>query len=108
MCSPRVFEPDALRAVLHAPAYATGTMYEAVARQRLQQFSIAALRERTRAHACVLPTLATSAMNLPIDDVLPDLLAALREQKRALLIAPPGAGKTTKVSPALLGEAWCG
>ena len=47
-------------------------------------------------------------MNLPIDDVLPDLLAALREQKRALLIAPPGAGKTTKVSPALLGEAWCG
>jgi ATP-dependent helicase HrpB len=44
---------------------------------------------------------------LPIDDVLPDLLAALRTQTRALLIAPPGAGKTTRVAPKLLGEAWC-
>ncbi|MGN6058679.1 MAG: ATP-dependent helicase HrpB [Sphingomicrobium sp.] len=46
-------------------------------------------------------------MRLPIDDVLPDLLAALRSQTRALLIAPPGAGKTTRVAPALLGEEWC-
>ncbi len=45
---------------------------------------------------------------LPIDDVLPELLGALREQTRALVIAPPGAGKTTKVAPALLGEDWCG
>jgi ATP-dependent helicase HrpB len=44
---------------------------------------------------------------LPIDAVLPDLLAALREKVRALLIAPPGAGKTTRVAPALLGEDWC-
>ncbi|MEA3081570.1 MAG: ATP-dependent helicase HrpB, partial [Sphingomonadales bacterium] len=44
---------------------------------------------------------------LPIDEVLPDLLAELREGTRALLIAPPGAGKTTGVAPALLGEAWC-
>src|SRR4051794_30151581 len=44
---------------------------------------------------------------LPIDEVLPDLLAALRESTRALLIAPPGAGKTTRVAPALLGETWC-
>jgi ATP-dependent helicase HrpB len=47
-------------------------------------------------------------MHLPIDAVLPDLLAALRESRRALLVAPPGAGKTTKVAPALLGEGWCG
>ena len=47
-------------------------------------------------------------MRLPIDDVLPDLLEALRRNTRALLIAPPGAGKTTKVAPALLGESWCG
>ena len=47
-------------------------------------------------------------MRLPIDDVTPALLAALRESTRALLIAPPGAGKTTKVAPALLGEPWCG
>jgi len=47
-------------------------------------------------------------MRLPIDAVLPDLLAALAAQGRALLIAPPGAGKTTRVAPALLGEEWCG
>lgn len=46
-------------------------------------------------------------MDLPIDAVLPDLVAALRGQSRALLIARPGAGKTTKVAPALLGEPWC-
>src|SRR5438132_634842 len=44
---------------------------------------------------------------MPIDAVLPDLLAALREGTRALLVAPPGAGKTTRVAPALLGEGWC-
>jgi len=43
----------------------------------------------------------------PILAVLPDLLAALREQDRALLIAPPGAGKTTRVAPALVAEDWC-
>ncbi|HKP34264.1 MAG TPA: ATP-dependent helicase HrpB [Sphingomicrobium sp.] len=46
-------------------------------------------------------------MNLPIDAVLPELHAALREQPRALLAAPPGAGKTTRVAPTLLGEGWC-
>jgi ATP-dependent helicase HrpB len=44
---------------------------------------------------------------LPIDTVLPDLLAALEEHSRALLIAPPGAGKTTRVAPALLDQGWC-
>ena len=44
---------------------------------------------------------------LPIYSVLPDLLAALREHPSAVLIAPPGAGKTTAVAPALLGEPWC-
>lgn len=44
---------------------------------------------------------------LPIDAVLPDLLAALRDGPNAVLVAPPGAGKTTAVAPALLGERWC-
>ena len=44
---------------------------------------------------------------LPIHAVLPDLLAALRAVSGAVLVAPPGAGKTTAVAPALLGEAWC-
>jgi ATP-dependent helicase HrpB len=43
---------------------------------------------------------------LPIDAVLPQLLQALRGGPRALLIAPPGAGKTTRVAPALLDEPW--
>lgn len=44
---------------------------------------------------------------LPIEAVLPDLLAALCEGPNAVLVAPPGAGKTTAVAPALLGEDWC-
>ncbi|MET1110725.1 MAG: ATP-dependent helicase HrpB, partial [Allosphingosinicella sp.] len=44
---------------------------------------------------------------LPIHAVLPDLLAALRAASNAVLVAPPGAGKTTAVAPALLAEAWC-
>jgi ATP-dependent helicase HrpB len=31
----------------------------------------------------------------------------LREGSNAVLVAPPGAGKTTAVAPALLGERWC-
>jgi ATP-dependent helicase HrpB len=44
---------------------------------------------------------------LPIRAVLPGLLNALREQTGAVLIAPPGAGKTTAVAPALIGQPWC-
>jgi ATP-dependent helicase HrpB len=44
---------------------------------------------------------------LPIHAVLQDLLAALREGPNAVLVAPPGAGKTTAVAPALLREPWC-
>ena len=39
---------------------------------------------------------------LPIDDALPQLLAALSAHRRAVLHAPPGAGKTTRVPLALL------
>ena len=45
---------------------------------------------------------------LPVDAVLPDLLAALENHSSAVLIAPPGAGKTTGVPPALLDAAWRG
>ena len=43
---------------------------------------------------------------LPIDDVLPALRQALAERHEAVLEAPPGAGKTTRVPLALLGEPW--
>jgi ATP-dependent helicase HrpB len=46
--------------------------------------------------------------SLPIHAVLPALLAVLRGDSNAVLVAPPGAGKTTAVAPALLGEGWCG
>ena len=39
---------------------------------------------------------------LPIDDVLPDVVAAVRERRTCVLVAPPGAGKTTRVPGALL------
>ena len=39
---------------------------------------------------------------LPIDEVLPRLVAGLREHPNAVLVAPTGAGKTTRVPPALL------
>jgi len=38
---------------------------------------------------------------LPIDDALPRLIAAVREHRAAVLVAPPGAGKTTRVPGAL-------
>ena len=44
---------------------------------------------------------------LPVLAVLPDLLAALRDAPNAVLVAPPGAGKTTAVAPVLLAEPWC-
>ena len=44
---------------------------------------------------------------LPIHAVLPDLLAALEAGANAVLVAPPGAGKTTAVAPALLDSTWC-
>ncbi|MBX9845195.1 MAG: ATP-dependent helicase HrpB [Xanthobacteraceae bacterium] len=43
---------------------------------------------------------------LPIDDALPALTAALRQHHAAVLVAPPGAGKTTRVPLVLIDEPW--
>lgn len=43
---------------------------------------------------------------LPIDAALPPLLMALQGRDEVVLQAPPGAGKTTRVPLALLGESW--
>ncbi len=45
---------------------------------------------------------------LPIDAVLPDVISVLENATNAVLQAPPGAGKTTKVPLALLDCAWRG
>lgn len=45
---------------------------------------------------------------LPIDEVLPQVVAALRRSPNLVLIAPPGAGKTTRVPSALLDHGLVG
>lgn len=45
---------------------------------------------------------------LPVGRVIPDIILALADKKRALLQAPPGAGKTTYVPLALLAQPWLG
>ncbi|WP_293854217.1 ATP-dependent helicase HrpB [uncultured Alsobacter sp.] len=45
---------------------------------------------------------------LPIDEALGPLTRALADRTSAVLVAPPGAGKTTRVPLALLDEAWTG
>ena len=43
---------------------------------------------------------------LPIDVLLPEIRESLARHPRLLIEAPPGAGKTTRVPLALLGEPW--
>ncbi|WP_290497065.1 ATP-dependent helicase HrpB [Hyphomonas sp. UBA4494] len=45
----------------------------------------------------------SSLPSLPIDDVLAEICAGLRDHARLVLAAPPGAGKTTRVPLALAG-----
>ncbi|WP_374579120.1 ATP-dependent helicase HrpB [Phenylobacterium sp.] len=45
---------------------------------------------------------------LPVEDILPALGAALEARSSAVLVAPPGAGKTTLVPLRLLGAPWLG
>src|SRR5688572_8283025 len=47
-------------------------------------------------------------MELPIDSVLPQLLGAMRESTSVVLRAPTGAGKTTRVPPAILDAGLAG
>src|SRR5215510_4702872 len=48
----------------------------------------------------------TFAEPLPIDAALPQLTAALALRNAAVLVAPPGAGKTTRVPLVLMREPW--
>jgi ATP-dependent helicase HrpB len=45
---------------------------------------------------------------LPVDTVLPELLRVFAAQRNAVLQAPPGAGKSTRVPLALLDADWLG
>src|SRR5689334_19438179 len=52
------------------------------------------------------PSMTSFKVALPIDDALPALTAALRARDAAVLVAPPGAGKTTRVPLVLAEEPW--
>ena len=43
-------------------------------------------------------------LDLPIDPYLPQVVSALRERRAVILTAAPGAGKTTRVPPALAAD----
>ncbi len=47
-------------------------------------------------------------IQFPISEILPEITAALASHSRLIIEAPPGAGKTTQVPPALLDAAWLG
>src|SRR2546430_14256675 len=47
-----------------------------------------------------------AAPPLPIDAALPELTAVLRARNAAVLVAPPGAGKTTRLPLVLAEEPW--
>jgi ATP-dependent helicase HrpB len=49
---------------------------------------------------------AVHSARLPVDDVLDNLAARLETGRNAVLVAPPGAGKTTRVPLRLLNETW--
>lgn len=57
----------------------------------------------TRVHSAARPHLSES---LPVEEVLADLREALTTHRGAVLVAPPGAGKTTTVPIRLLDEPW--
>src|SRR5262249_1304796 len=56
--------------------------------------------------ACKVAAMNTPGEPLPIDPALPELTSALRAEGAAVLVAPPGAGKTTRVPLVLAAEPW--
>ncbi|MBM3521003.1 MAG: ATP-dependent helicase HrpB, partial [Alphaproteobacteria bacterium] len=47
-----------------------------------------------------------TGVDYPVDAIIPELIARLGEARAAVLVAEPGAGKTTRVPPVLLAAPW--
>ena len=54
-----------------------------------------------------LPALGSPGADLPVRAVLPDVVAALRDVGKAVLVSPPGSGKTSLL-PLALADAFDG
>ncbi|MGE5496440.1 MAG: ATP-dependent helicase HrpB [Syntrophothermus sp.] len=52
--------------------------------------------------------MSKEANKFPVEEILPELKNILSSSSIVILTAPPGAGKTTLVPPALTGEEWLG
>ena len=55
-----------------------------------------------RVVTCAISILMTFNINLPINEILSELMLCLRASSRAVVQAPPGAGKTTCIPLAIL------
>ena len=67
------------------------------------------MREEGPSRASLIARYPAPVQPLPIDEVLPDLQDALARRGACVLVAEPGAGKTTRVPPALVrgsGAVW--
>ena len=53
-----------------------------------------------------MPSGPVELPDLPVVEAIPEVRAALTDRRRAVLVAPPGAGKTTVIPLALLDEPW--
>ena len=53
-----------------------------------------------------MPSGPVDLPDLPVVEAIPAVRTALTERRRAVLVAPPGAGKTTLIPLALLDEPW--
>src|SRR5512138_2616701 len=46
---------------------------------------------------------AKRAQRLPVDPHIDEIVELVRSERRAIIVAPPGSGKTTRIPPALIG-----
>ena len=53
-----------------------------------------------------MPSGPVELPDLPVVEAIPEVRRALADRRRAVLVAPPGAGKTTVIPLALLDEPW--
>jgi ATP-dependent helicase HrpB len=67
--------------------------------------TIAKLRLRNGSGPRIQPPMKFNTP-LPIDPILDELCRALAAHTSAVLVAPPGAGKTTRVPLALMEQSW--